>query len=89
MYDRYRVYIEVLENGYKVEVPDMEMAAKKRADAKKKNPGMTDPYVGDCTKSYAAKSVTEVIRLVKASLEKMPETEFDAAFEEAGKAGKA
>lgn len=84
-YDRYRVSIEVLENGFKVEVPDMEAIAKKQADAKKKNGGQPYDicYIGDCTKSFAAKSVKEVMSLVKASLEKMPESEFDTAFGEA------
>lgn len=86
-YDRYRVSVEVLENGFKVEVPDMEAIAKKQADAKKRNPNSMslDCYIGDCTKSYAAKSVKEVMSLVKASLEKMPEQEFDAAFAQAAK----
>lgn len=83
-YERYRISVETLENGYKVEIPDFEAIAQKQKDAKKKNPGMTDCYIGDCTKSYAAKSVAEVLKLVKGSLENMPESEFDTAFEEAG-----
>lgn len=81
-YDRYRVSVEVLENGFKVELPDMEAIAKKQADAKKRNPSSSglDCYIGDCTKSFAAKSVKEVLALVKGSLEKMPENEYDAAF---------
>ena len=82
-YERYRVSIETLENGFKVEVPDMEAIKKKQTDAKKKNSGAMDIYIGDCTKSYAAKSVAEVMKLVKGSLEGMPENEFDAAFNEA------
>lgn len=81
-YDRYRISVETLENGYKVEVPDMPAIKKKMADAKKKS-GMVDCYIGDCTKSYAAKSVKEVLSLVKASLSEMPESEFDTAFGEA------
>lgn len=85
-YDRYRVSIETLENGFSVEVPDMEAIAKKQAEAKKKNPsggGIDSYYIGDCTKKYAAKSVKEAISLVKGALEKMPDSEFDAAFEDA------
>ena len=82
-YERYRISVETLENGYKVEVPDMDAIKKKQADAKKKNPGMLDGcYIGDCTKSYAAKTVKEVLALVKQSLSAMPESEFDAAFDE-------
>lgn len=86
-YERYRVSIETLENGFKVEVPDMEAIAKKQAEAKKKNPNAPSDYcyIGDCTKSYAAKSVQEVMKLVKASLEKIPEHEFDTAFAQAAK----
>lgn len=86
-YDRYRVTVEPLENGFKVEVPDMAAIAKKQADQKKRNPNSPsmDCYIGDCTKSFAAKSVAEVVKLVKASLEKLPENEFDAAFAEASK----
>ena len=80
-YDRYRVSVEVLENGFKVEVPDLEEMAKKKAAAMKaKQP---EPYLGDCTKSYAAKSMKEVLRLVQGALEKLPEVEFDSAFDEA------
>ena len=81
-YDSYRLNIESLENGFSVEVPDLEARAKKEADAKK-NKNSISPYYGDCTKKYAAKSVKEVLRLVQASLEKMPDVEFDSAFAEA------
>lgn len=91
-YDRYRVSVEVLENGFKVEVPDMEEIAKKQAAAKKAvaagKGSDCSPYIGGCTKSFAAKSVKEVLKLVQASLEKMPESEFDAAFGEAADVGK-
>ncbi len=89
MGDKFRISIEALENGFEVEVPDMEEIAAKKAAAKKavgKNGGIgMDPYIGDCMKGYAAKSVKEVIALVTAAIQKMPtsEKEFDAAFEEA------
>ena len=80
-YDRYRVSIETLENGYKVEVPDLdEMEKKKAAAVKAKQP---EPYMGDCVKSYAAKSPREVLKLVRAALEKLPGVEYDMAFDEA------
>jgi len=88
MYDKYRVSVEVLENGYKVEVPDMEAIAKKQAEAKKKQAKdgcAPSCYYGDLTKCYAAKSVKEVMKLVQQALEQMPEGEFDAAFDEASK----
>ena len=89
-YDRYRVSVEVLENGFSIEIPDFEEMAKKKeaaAKAAKTNKGMcaAEPYLGDCTKKYAAKSVAEVLKLVKGSLEKMPEAEYDVAFKEAAK----
>lgn len=86
-YDKYRVSVEVLENGYKVEVPDMEAIAKKQAEAKKKAaPGCVPScYFGDMTKCYAAKSIKEVLKLVQGSLEQIPEDEqaYASAFNEA------
>jgi hypothetical protein len=85
MHESYRIFVETLENGFKVEVPDLEMVAKKKAAAKKAGPkgDMPAPYIGDCTKSFAAKSVKEVLALVRGALEKIPGNEFDAAWEEA------
>jgi hypothetical protein len=84
--EKYRVSVEVLENGFKVEVPDMEAIAKKHAEDKKKQAKdgcAPSCYYGDMTKSYAAKTIKEVLKLVQASLEQMPEGEYDAAFNEA------
>lgn len=84
----YRVSIEPLEDGaYTVEVPDMEAIAKKKAEAKKKSKDgcCPEPYIGDCTKKYAAKSVKEVTKLVQAALEQLPEGEYDSSFDEAAK----
>ncbi len=82
----YRISIEPLENGYAVEVPDMEMIAKKKADEKKKSGSPTSVgYIGDCTKKFASKSVKEVVSLVKNALEQLPEGEYDTAFNEAAK----
>jgi len=79
---RCRISIEALENGFEVEVPDMDAMKKSMADAKKKSPGSM-PYMGDMTKKFAAKSVKEVIKLVTSALEGMPESEYDKAFNEA------
>lgn len=83
--DEYRISIEPLANGFAVEVPDMEAREKKMAEAKKNMKGRDSyptPYLGDCTKKFAAKSTKEVLALVKASLEKLPDSEYDTAFEE-------
>ncbi len=79
---RCRISVETLENGFEVEVPDMEAVKKSMADSKKKSEGAM-PYMGDMTKKFAAKSVKEVIKLVTAALEGMPENEYDKAFNEA------
>ena len=84
---RCRISVESLENGFEVEIPDMEAMKKKMAEAKKSKNGMT-PYMGDLTKKYAAKSVKEVIKLVTSALEGMPENEYDTAFAEAAAANK-
>lgn len=83
--ESFRVSVEVLENGFSVEVPDMAARAKKIADAKKDKSRSPEymPYMGDCTKKFAAKSVKEVLALVKASLGQIPENEYDTAFAEA------
>ena len=81
MHDRYRVSIEVLENGFVVEIPDFDEMAKKQAAAKKaKQP---EPYMGDCTKKFSARNVKEVMKIVGQSLENMPDAEYNAAFDEA------
>lgn len=83
--DMYRISVRCLENGYVVEVPDMEAIKKKQTDAKKNHKGSGEPYcyIGDCTKSYAAKSVAQVMKLVKEAIMQLPEAEYDAAFAEA------
>jgi len=90
VYDRFRISVEALENGFEVEIPDFAEMAKKKAAAEKavKGKGGADqcvpsPYYGDCHKKYAAKSTAEVLKLVRNSLEAMPASEFDAAFAEA------
>lgn len=80
-YDRYRVSVQALENGFMVEVPDAEAIAKKKADAKKMK--QSEPYLGDCTKSFAAKNIAEVVKLVRQALESIPDSEYNDAFEKA------
>lgn len=84
---RCRICVEPLENGFEVEVPDMDAMKKKMAERRKEK-GMESymPYPGDFTKKFAAKNVKEVIKLVTDALKGMPEIEFDAAFDEASKA---
>ena len=84
-YDRYRVSIETLENGYEVEVPDIEAINKRKADAKKKSTdGCCPPaYFGDCTKKYVAKTLAQALGFVKEALGQIPEQEYDEAFAEA------
>lgn len=81
MMDSCRITIKTVENGYVVDIPDMD--AMKTAEVAAKKKGNPTPYMGDMMKSYTAKSIKEVQALVKAALNKMPENEFDAAFEEA------
>ena len=80
MGQEYRICIEVLENGFEVEVPDMDAMKKAQKSSKSDAP----VYAGSYMKGYAAKSVKEVLALAKAALEKLPETAYDTAFEEAG-----
>lgn len=80
----YTIRIEVLENGFTVTVPDMDARAVKYAEMHKKNYS-GGSYMGDLTESYAAKNVAEVMRFVKAALDKMPDTEYESAFKEATK----
>ena len=63
----------------------MEAIAKRQKEAagKNKSGGYPDCYIGDCTKSYIAKNVKEAVKLVQASIEKLPDMEYDTAFEEA------
>ncbi|MHB8388046.1 MAG: hypothetical protein ACYDBH_00530 [Acidobacteriaceae bacterium] len=84
---RFRINIECLENGYSVEVPDVEAMNKAKEDsekaAKKNGHSPLPPFIGDHMKTYAAKTVKEVVALVKTALSKIPENEYDQAFEEA------
>lgn len=84
----YRIEIEAAENGFIVTVPDMAERAKKKAEAKKSaaqrgnSVPSYEPYLGDCTEKYTAKSINEAMKYVKAALEQIP-SEFEDAFKEA------
>lgn len=86
---KFRIGVEVLENGYQVEIPDIEAYNKADAATKKdkKSSSMAcgSPYMGDFMKAYAAKTVEEVLALVKPALKNLPQTTFDEAFAEAAK----
>jgi hypothetical protein len=78
--DNFIIRIEMLENGYTVEVPDIDAIEKKEKESKG-SPEMA--YTGDCTEKKVAKTAGEVLSIVKAALANLPESEYDDAFEEA------
>lgn len=82
----YRICITPVDNGFTVEIPDMvKIKEKEAADAKRKDGGNYPSYIGDLTESYIAKSVPEVLKLVKKALAALPDPdmEYAAAFSEA------
>lgn len=83
----YTIRINALENAFTVEVPDAAKIKEKQAQAKKEKRDYP-VYMGDCTKKYAAKSVPEVMKLVKGALAELPEIAYAEAFDEASKAMK-
>lgn len=88
-----RIEIECLENGYEVSVPDIAAMNKAQAEADKRKaakPGdyVSQPYSGDFMKSYAAKTVAEVLKLVTPALKNLPQATYDEAFAEAAAANK-
>ena len=76
------IRIEVLENGYEVELPDVDAIDKAEAAAKKSK-GSPMVYMGDCMKKYAAKTVRDVLKLVEPALKNLPQSTYDEAFKEA------
>jgi hypothetical protein len=82
MADTYRVSIERLENGFEVTVPDVPAIEKAEAAVEKDKTG-DSVYTGDLTKSYAAGSLKEVLKLVESALKGIPEREYESAFAEA------
>jgi|WetSurMetagenome_2_1015567.scaffolds.fasta_scaffold794060_2 hypothetical protein len=83
--ENFIIRIEMLENGYTVEVPDVEAINKKEAAAAKEK-GHTSSdrvYTGDCTEKKVAKTTGEVLSIVKNALANLPESEYADAFDEA------
>jgi len=88
-----RIEVEVLENGYTVCIPDIAAMNKAEADMKKAKSKAKDPscctsmpYQGDYEKEYMAKTVDEVIALIKPALKNLPQSTYDEAFAEAASA---
>lgn len=84
MISQFVIRIEVLENGFKVEIPDTEKIKEKQAKDKKEKRDYPT-YIGDCTKSFAAKTAGEVMKMVKSALAQLPEIAYADAFAEAAK----
>lgn len=83
MNGNFTIRIEMLDNGYTVEVPDIDKInemEKKEKSSKGDSPSM---YYGDATEKKVAKSTGEVLAIVKAALANLPETEYADAFKEA------
>jgi hypothetical protein len=80
----FTIRIEMLENGYTVEVPDIDKINELEKKAKSKS-DVSTPYYGDCTEKKVAKSTGEVMSIVKDALANLPDTEFETAFNEASK----
>ena len=85
----FRIEIEALTNAYEVKLPDIEAYNKADAAAKKdkksSSMGYHSLYMGDFMKTYAAKTVDEVIALITPALKNLPQTAYDEAFAEAAK----
>ena len=81
----YRITIEVLDNGFEVECPDVEAMNKAEAAAKKAKSGSpaASLYSGDYLKSYIAKTVKDVLAIVGPALKNLPQATYDEAFAEA------
>lgn len=83
----YTIRIRTLQNAFTVEVPDMEAIKKKEAEDKKAGREHSS-YIGDLTKTFAAKTVAEALKHVKQSLSELPEVAYAEAFSEASKGEK-
>ena len=78
------IRIEVLTNGFEVEIPDVEAIDAAEAAAKKAKLGSSPPvFYGEHMKKYAAKTTAEVIALVKPALQNLPQVQYSEAFDEA------
>ena len=81
------IRIEVIANGYTVEIPDVEAIDAAEAAAKKGKAGASPSvYYGEYMKEYAAKTVKDVIALVTPALKNLPQSQYDEAFDEASRA---
>lgn len=85
MGSEYRICVECLENGYEVVIPDVDAINKAQAAYEKDPAKNSRPWPGssEYSKSYAAKTVSEVIALVTPALKKLPAKSYEAAFEDA------
>lgn len=83
----FNIRIEMLENGFTVEVPDYEKAKELEAKRKKQATNGYEPsvYLGDCTEKLVAKSAKDVMDIVSKALAKLPQDVYAEAFEEATK----
>jgi len=80
----FTIHIQMLENGYTVEVPDVDKINEMEKKAKGKANEPT-PYYGGCTEKMVAKTPEEVLALVKDALANLPDLEYENAFNEAAK----
>ena len=80
MNNNFNIRIELADNGYVVEVPDIDKINEMEKSRKKDEPPM---YHGGCTEKKVAKTTGEVLSIVKAALAKLPEAEYADAFKEA------
>ena len=83
MNGNFTIRIEMLENGYTVEVPDIDKINEMEKKEKSSKGDSTPMYYGDCTEKKVAKSTGEVLSIVKMALANLPEAEYDDAFKEA------
>lgn len=84
MMKNFNIRIEMLDNGYTVEVPDLDAIAEhEKAKEKAKNSNTPLMYMGDVVEKKVAKSAGEVLSIVKEALANLPENEYSDAFDEA------
>ena len=76
----FNIRIELADNGYVVEVPNVEELDKREKERKK---GDSPAWYGDCVEKKVAKTTGEVLSIVKAALANLPEAEYADAFAEA------
>ena len=86
----FNIRIEMLENGFTVEVPDYEKAKELEAKRKKQATKDYEPsvYLGDCTEKMVAKTAKDVMDIVGKAMAKLPQDTYADAFEEATKANR-